>query len=306
MNQLSSATWKERSHFFQTIRKFFLEQNYLEVDTPNLVKKPSLEPFLDPYTLKLEHEQMGVLITSPEFSLKKILSEECPKIFELSHCFRSEEPGPWHSSEFRMLEWYTLHQTLEQLIEQCLNLISPLFPNLSHQTFTLEQWFQKHFHHGLDIHDMQTTLKQRDCQNIEGMDETEIFFRLFLPTEHELEKMGIVILRDYPAQQCSYSRIKNGTAQRFEIYVNGVEIANAYLEETRPDVLLKQLQHEQNERKKMNKEPFEIDLEFVHALEDIQVPTCGIALGLDRLFALQQNQKSIGQVSPYKNFSHSP
>ena len=153
---------------------------------------------------------------------------------------------------------------------------------------------------------MQTTLKQRDCQNIEGMDETEIFFRLFLPTEHELEKMGIVILRDYPAQQCSYSRIKNGTAQRFEIYVNGVEIANAYLEETRPDVLLKQLQHEQNERKKMNKEPFEIDLEFVHALEDIQVPTCGIALGLDRLFALQQNQKSIGQVSPYKNFSHSP
>lgn len=306
MNIISPETVKARALFFKSIRDFFENDDYIEVDTPQLVVHPSLEPFLDPYVVPIEGKGQGTLITSPEFSLKKVFSRELPKIFEISHCFRSEEPGPWHSSEFTMLEWYTLNQNLDQLIEQCQTLLKTYFPEAPCHVFTLEDWFQKHLGHGLDPDDMRKTLIDRGLEGIEKMSASEIFFRLFLPTESQLESMGIVFLKGYPAEQSSYAKVEQGYAQRFEIYIHGVEVANAYLEETRPQILLKKLTEEQEERKQMGKDPFSIDLDFVQALSEFEQPICGIALGLDRLFALSQNQTSLEGTSPYKNFSREP
>jgi len=303
MTPLSASIWKKRSHFFQTIRNFFLSQNYLEVDTPHLTRHPSLEPFLDPYVVDIEHRQHGVLITSPEFSLKKILSEECSKIFEFAHCYRSDEPGAWHRSEFRMLEWYTIRQNLDQLISQCSQLLRLLSPAIEIEVISLEQWFEQHYGHGLVIEHMRQTLMNQGCASAYEIDETEVFFRLFLPTESNLRAKGAVFFKDYPAAQCSYAKVIGAHAQRFELYINGVEIANAYLEETCPSILQAQLEKEQDLRAKMGKPTFSIDTEFTHALESIAEPIAGIALGLDRLFAVIEGQTSLDQTCPFENFA---
>lgn len=301
--KIEPRTLQQRSIFFQKIRDFFIHHDYLEIDTPHLVRHPSLEPFLDPYCIELDHKQQGVLITSPEFALKKALNHECPKIFEIAHAYRKDEPGPWHSSEFRMLEWYTINQTLDQLISQCQNLLKLFFPKLDMQTIELKDWFEMHYGHGFEPEQMKGTLHQRGLDHVENMDFSEMFFRLFLPTESKLNELGVVFLKGYPKEMCAYATTENGYAQRFEIYIQGIEVANAYQEEKSPDKLLQLLKKEQAQREKLNKPTFEIDFDFVNALKDIQEPISGIAMGLDRVFALSIGQSKLAGTSPFANFS---
>ena len=294
---------KQRSYFIQKVRQFFWDDNYLEVDTPHLVRYPSLEPYLDPYRIKLENDQDGVLITSPEFALKKTLSKSCPKIFEIAHAYRKDEPGPWHSSEFRMLEWYTVNQSLEQLIHQCQDLLKCFFPDLDVQTIELQKWFFENYGHGFEPEKIKETLIQQGVQNTENMDYNELFFRLFLPTESKLSSKGIVFLKGYPEELCAYATTQAGLAQRFEIYIQGIEVANAYLEEKDPLKLMQLLKKEQEQRRKLNKKVYDMDMQFVNALKDFAEPISGIAMGLDRVFALSVGRQELAQTSPFFNFN---
>jgi lysyl-tRNA synthetase class 2 len=301
--KLDPETLKQRSTFFQKVRQFFLDSDYLEVDTPHLVRHPSLEPFLDPYCIELEQKLHGVLITSPEFALKKILSRDSPKIFEIAHAYRKDEPGCWHTSEFRMLEWYTIDQTLDQLISQSKDLLKLFFPDLNAQTIELQDWFEKNFGHGFEQERMQKTLIDQGVEQVKNMDFNELFFRLFLPTESKLNELGIVFLKGYPEELCAYATTQAGLAQRFEIYIEGTEVANAYLEEKDPERLQQLLETEQNQRLKLNKDTFEIDIEFVNALKDFTEPISGIAMGLDRVFALSIGKHELAHTSPFSNFN---
>ena len=112
-------------------------------------------------------------------------------------------------------------------------------PDIPKHVMTINEWFEKELGHGVSREEMTKALAEKGLQGLDKMDETEMFFRLFLPTESKLEEMGMVVLKDYPSGQSSYSRVEGQVAKRFEIYVHGVEVANAYLEETRPSVLQK-------------------------------------------------------------------
>lgn len=303
---LDADILRQRSAFLQHVRQFFVNDAYLEVDTPHLVRHPSLEPFLDPYCVEVENGQQAVLITSPEFALKKLLSKTNPKIFEIAHAYRQDEPGPWHSSEFRMLEWYTLNQTLDQLILQCKDLLGLFFPDLPFQTIELQDWFREHYGHGFERELMQQTLSQQGIQHVEQMDYQELFFRLFLPTESKFSEMGLVVLKNYPKELCAYAGIYQGYAQRFEFYIHGIEVANAYQEEKNSDRLTDLLKAEQRKRQTLGKKTFEIDFEFVNALKNFSEPVSGIAMGLDRVFALFIGKKELAHTSPFYNFSRYP
>lgn len=125
MNELSREMLVKRSKFLSAIRRFFEERNYLETDTPFLKAVPSMEPYLDPFLVHSpSKKEKGYLITSPEYSLKEILSKGLERIYEIAHTFRSGEEGsPYHSAEFLMLEFYTVGMKLDGLMDFCTELL---------------------------------------------------------------------------------------------------------------------------------------------------------------------------------------
>jgi elongation factor P--(R)-beta-lysine ligase len=299
MNKLTPDIIEKRSHFFKSVRDFFYEKGFIEVDTPHLVHMPSLEPYLDPYCVQVENNETNYLITSPEYAMKKILSFGCEKIFEIAHAYRSNEKGKWHAREFLMLEWYWVDSDLNMLIEMCNQLLNKLLKkNLHKNVFTLEQWFELNFNHGCNRNSLEKNLLLKD-EDVESMSYEDLFFKLFLLTENKLKEFGLVFLIDYPAELRAYSTVRGNIAERFEIYFNGVELANAFNEERSNEELHLITKKEQDKRKSLNKPYFEIDEDFVNSLSKIEKNITGIALGLDRLFAIYQNKDNLSEVCFY-------
>ena len=299
LNPLSPETLQRRHELKKITRTFFEQQGFVEADTPTLVEWPSCEPHLDPYEVQLEHGQKGYLTSSPEFGLKKILKTGLPKVYELSHSYRSHERGHWHSREFLMLEWYVRGFELQDMMDHCRSFLSHLFPKLPQQQFTITEWMVRHGIPDLHPETLRAHCSQKGVLDVEQMDPDEAFFRSFLPTESALEELGIVFLSHYPSSQCSYATTKHGFAQRFEVYIHGIEVGNAFEEQKDPHVLREHLKQEQSERKKLGKNALGTDLDFVHALEHIPEPISGIAMGWDRLFSIWNQKQSLRDSSPF-------
>jgi lysyl-tRNA synthetase class 2 len=291
----------KRHQFKKLTRSFFEKNGFIEVDTPVLVQWPSCEPHLDPYRVEIEHGQSAYLSSSPEFGLKKIMGSGLDRIYELSHAFRSNELGDWHSREFIMLEWYVKGFQLSQLREQCSDFLKELFPSLPFHCFTVEQWMQANGIPDLNRKTLLRLCQEKGVTNIENMDDEEAFFRLFLPTESKLKEMGIVFLSDYPESQCSYATVKHHKAQRFEVYVNGIEVGNAFEEEKNKYNLRQQIDKERKERIALNKNSLGVDEAFLEALDHISDPISGIAMGWDRLFSLWIQELNLRNSSPFTN-----
>ena len=301
---LSDDVWKKRADFRQQTRKFFDDHGYLEVETPHLLRRPSLEPHLDPYPVDLEHGKKGYLNTSPEVNLKKLLgSTQLKKIYELAHSYRSGERGGWHRSEFIMLEWYARGYLLQDLMEECSVFLESLFPSLPQHQIKVSDWFKKNLGIAPEFDSMRQYLGSQGLGKVEEMDWSECFFRLFLPTESKLEPMGIVFLYDYPEELSSYAKVKGGVAKRFEVYLHGVEVGNAFEERTSRHDMLEQLQKEERERAELQKERLFIDDEFAGALDHIKEPVSGIAMGWDRLFSLWLGDEELEKNCPYPNWA---
>jgi elongation factor P--(R)-beta-lysine ligase len=194
LNALSPEIWKQRSDFKKLTRQFFDELGFIEIDTPFLVEWPSLEPHLDPYQVGMENQQRAFLSSSPEFGLKKSLGQGCTKVYELAHSYRSHEQGPWHSREFIMLEWYQVGLELQGLLQQCSHFLKILFPHLPQHRFRVQEWMARHGFSDISGPALKAVLQEQGCPNTETMDADEAFFRLFLPTESQMETMGIVFL----------------------------------------------------------------------------------------------------------------
>lgn len=299
MRTLNPSAWRRRAELKRKARSFFHDRDYLEVETPHMVDLPTLEPHLDPYGVSAEEESGAHLITSPEIGLKKVLGQGMERIYEFAHSYRSAERSPWHSREFVMLEWYRVGCVLEQCMDEVEAFLALFFPDLPPRRFTLEQWFREHLDLPLEGGAWRERLVQQGVEGVDGMDEDECFFRLFLPTESILESMGLVLLSHYPQGQCSYAEVESNRALRFEVYAKGVELANAYQEERSPVKLRSHMEKERSLRSRMKKNPLDIDEDFVHALEGIEKPICGIALGWDRLVALEMGQKDLLGSSPF-------
>lgn len=305
-NKTLQQTLRGAMEIRRLIREWFRMQEFVEVETPVLTRTPGQEPHLSVFETRAQTAS-GVddayFITSPEYALKKLLAAGFPKIFELARCFRNNEPtGVLHNPEFTMLEWYradTDYQGIMNDVEQMVSWIAR------------ELWKIKDFDckikvdltapwERLSVKDAFACYASVDIEKeFERSDFEDWFFKTFLTRiEQKLGKERPTILYDYPACMAALARLKQDDpryAERFEVYVNGIELANAFSELTDPDEQRKRFLHEQEQRKADGKPVYPLDESFLSALSEM--PRCGgIALGVDRLAMCLLDAKSIHEV----------
>ena len=283
-----------RSLVIQAIRDFFTQKSYLEVETPIRTPKIIPEAHIDPVLTEECYLQ-----ASPELYMKRLLSKDFKKIFQICKCFRKNERGVHHLPELTMLEWYAKDDTYRDLMDQCQALIKFIAAQLGlenqikyqgkiinldkqWQKITVEQAFK-------DFADktLETALKD----NI--FDET-----LSFQIEPALGNKTPAFLYDYPASLASLSKLRNDNhkySQRFEFYMAGIELANGFTELTDPAEQKLRFEKENHIRILNNLHPIDLPDRFLKDLETM--PDCaGIALGIDRLVMILCNTASIDDV----------
>lgn len=318
--------YRMRERVFSAIREFFAAEGFLEVETPLLVPVPSIEPNLEVFETNLLDERRrsarAFLITSPEYALKKLLAAGLPKIFQLAKCFRNAEGrSRLHNLEFTMLEWYRTQTTYTQIMKDCENLLCHIArkclptKHLSYQGNTIDlsapwerisvrQAFKKYAQ--VSVFDLFEKEQRSRIARQKGysVDETttgeELFHQIFL---NEIEpKLGFgkpTILYDYPSALSSLARVSPKDAsvvERFEFYICGIELGNAFSELTDEEEQRNRFQADHQERQKLGKTEYPLDEEFLDALES-GIPECaGIAVGVDRIVMLFADVPAVAQT----------
>lgn len=293
----------KRAATLASIRHYFTQQQVLEVETPLLGKFPVTDPQLD--NLRVENPfavtQAGsdsnylYLATSPEYSMKQLLSLGSGSIYQISKAFRQDEPGRLHAMEFTMLEWYRIDYDMDALIDDVAALIHRLIPNAGVEKISYREAFIRYA--GVDpltatSDDLELIAKQK--MDVSFADQSkDVWLDLLLThcVEEHLGKNGMTFLYDYPESQSALARLAVNSdgqtiAKRFELYMNGIELANGYYELTDSVEQMSRFESDNQQRLKAGEPAREIDTGLVAAL-DRGLPKCsGVALGIDRLLLL--------------------
>lgn len=309
-----------RAKILREIRNYFEEQDFLEVEPPTLVRAPGLE-----INIKAVRAGRGYLITSPEYSMKRLLAGGLERIFTTARVFRSEEEGKQHSVEFTMLEWYRAWATLddivsdtEQIVGRAVNAVrgrcsvrvdmrevdlSPPWKRL-----TVSEAFNRWAGFGLIGYESPEALRQKMTRN--GIDPgqavhwDDLFYICFVDRiQPGLATLNhAVLLTEWPIALAALARCKPEApewALRFEAYVGGVELANAFDELTDATEQHARFEREQLMRQERNLEVYPIDPRFMSALHEGLPPSAGIALGVDRLAMLAAGASELRTVSAF-------
>jgi lysyl-tRNA synthetase class 2 len=317
--------YEDRSAIIRAVRDFFWSKDFLETDTPLAVKHPGQEPYLNPVPLTI-HDPHGQaetlhLITSPEFSLKKLLASGFEKIFSITKCFRDYESfGGNHNTEFTMIEWYRAPGTLTAIMDDTEELFKAVGRRLGRESVvyknttvpincvwerkTMKQLWAEYVGVNLDEYLERESLQQlaKDKQlSVGDSDEYEdIFFKLFLNLiEPNLGFSRPIFVYDYPKRMSSLSKAcahDSRYAERFELYVAGLEIANAFGELTDSVEQASRLEADRALRAKLGRDTWPVDPSFIAALRSGMPEAGGIALGIDRMVVLFTGAKDINEV----------
>ncbi len=283
-----------RARTIQSIRRFFVERDYLEVETPHLIPAPPPEPHIDAVgsgTLYLH--------TSPELCMKRLLAAGYPKIFQICRCFRHGERGDLHIPEFTLLEWYEAGIDYITLMEECERLIL----SVSHDI----RGTKKIHHHGMEI-DLKAPWERISVSEAFGRyarmtPETALEQGVFdtVMVEEVEPHLGVTrptFVYDYPAQLAALARLKRespGFAERFEIYIAGLELANGFSELIDAKEQRERFKKDRQRRKSRGKQIYPMPERFLQALEHMP-EAAGIALGVDRLVMILAGRSRIDDV----------
>lgn len=264
------------------------------METPFLIPAPAPETHIDALPAG-----SGFLHTSPELCMKRLLCAGYPKIFQICHCFRQAERGSLHLPEFTLLEWYQAYKDYRDLMDECEELFVFINRELGRgeelifqgQTISLQKPWERltvsaAFKQYTDL-DLATALAQ-DCFD-------ELMVTRIEPC---LGKNRPTFLKDFPASRAALARLnkKNpGTAERFELYLAGLELANAFSELNDAAEQAQRFKKEQAQRAALHKTVYPWPQKFIEALPDMP-PAAGIALGVDRLVMLFADQLQIDAV----------
>lgn len=308
------------SVFKRAVGDFFLQEGFTEVLTPSLVLCPGTEPTLEVFETDWIHgkkKQRRYLPTSPELHLKKALARGYSPIFEVAKVFRNGESGPQHACEFWMLEWYRSFAKLSDIRRDFFCLVEYLrlrFPEGRNPTgvraLTMKEVFRDFFRRlsiPVEIAPdwsredyLRLTLKlglideARSSQYSVG----DLFFLIFMEIERSFDLEYVYVISDWPPFQSALARCSSdGWAQRFEIYWQGLELANAFYELNNPEIQRSRFKTDLEEKKRLGRNPIEIDEDFLKALDQGLPPSSGIALGVERLFMAFFGVKDIKELS---------
>ena len=328
---LNKANLEARARIVRAIRFFFDSQGFLEVQTPALQVSPGLEPHLQAFRTELIDPRGGgrstrYLHTSPEFAMKKLLAAGLDRIYQISLVYRNRERSRTHHPEFSMLEWYRAHAPYTDLMSDCEGLLRAcaraaggdgrltwngvsVDPSQPFEWLTVADAFTRYAETDLlaTIDDpLQPTPEKlrAACRNLgisSAPDDSweDLFFRIFLERiEPRLGAVSPTILYDYPVSMAALSRPRPDAphlAERFEIYVGGLELANAFGELTDPVAQRARFEADMDKKQRLYGERYPIDEDFLAALAQMP-PASGIALGVDRLVMLATGAGDIEQV----------
>ena len=315
---------ESRSRLYTNIREFFLSRGYLELDTPILAPDLIPEPTIDNFETVFENEFAGsrslYMIPSPEIFMKKLIADGAGSVFEITKCFRnSEQLGRLHNPEFTMLEYYTVDFDekdsieltklflKETAIEGCPS--SVLAPWLE---MTVREAVIKYA--GVDIDKLQKKCDLRQAALEKGLHVPEneswddTFNRIFCTfVETSIPKDRPVLLTDYPKQIKCLAKEEGNCKRRWELYINGIEVANCYYEENNPSLVRQYYREEYQSlieaRTENGKVIPDCDISFADCFETF--PKCsGVAIGLDRLLMAETGSNDIKDVLlfPYESF----
>ena len=288
---------KRRAFIYRIIRSFFNEQGFLEVETP--IRSPAIAP---------EKEIIPVdsagwfLSTSPELYMKRLLAAGYDKIYQFSRCFRKDERGNFHNPEFTLLEWYRKGASYEQMMQDTEQLVTGV-------AFKLKMGNTLHYRNNtIDLSLPWPRLTVSEAfQKFAGWDplvDTDV--RRFdedtvLKVIPKFNPLRPIFLVDYPAPMASLARLKPGNpyvAERAEVFIGGLELANAYSELINQKEQEMRFRKEIEEIKKTQDRVAPMPDKFIKAIPHL--PECaGIALGIDRLIMLFCDAASIDEVIPF-------
>lgn len=287
---------QQRAKILNALRNFFAGRGFLEVETPILCYSPGVEAHLSAFETYLNKKKM-YLITSPEFHMKRLLSAGFSKVFQVTKAFRTDENGRLHNPEFTMVEWYRVNCNYTKIMEDCEELVeeltyaihkSPIVPEVEHvrASLCLEKPFKR-----ITFRDAFIKFANVDPIALSREDRDRI---LSDQVAHNLGKDKPIFLVDFPADQGSLGLIRDGEyAERFELYIDGVEIANGFTEITDVNDFLDRCKKEQEERERLGLSVYPIDQRYIQMLEEGLPPCAGVALGFDRLVMMICGAKDI-------------
>jgi lysyl-tRNA synthetase class 2 len=296
--QALAPALEARAKILRAIRRFFDERGFLEIETPIRIPAPPPEVHID-----AEPSGPAFLRTSPELHMKRLLAAGYSRIYQMGPCFRRGEFGARHHPEYTMLEWYRADADYTDILLDTKTLLQEVARQIHGKT-TIP-------YHGrnisLDIWE-RMTVSQAFIQSA-GWDPAVDFdadrFDLDLvdKVEPALPLDAPVVLMDYPALAAALSRRKASdprVAERWELYIAGMELANAYTELTDVEEQISRFEQWNQQREALGKARYPRDEAFLQALKNGMPPAGGIALGVDRLVMLLTDSSSLDDVLAFR------
>ena len=299
-----------RAAMLQRARTFFEERNILEVDTPILSRYAVSDPQIESIevTLQLDPGKSWFLHTSPEYCMKRLLSAGYPDIYEICKVFRDAEVGRHHQPEFTMVEWYRLNFGLKDIMQDTIDFITTLLDTASFDKPPMFLSYAKVFSEFIGIDSMTAdinTLAQvvsADNQLKISLDDNRDNWLNLIFAEKiacNIPSDRLTVVYHYPASQAALAQIcpnDTSVADRFEIFVGTLELANGYVELVDPKEQISRFETDQSIRKQTGKPQRQLDETLIAALQS-GLPACaGVAVGLDRLHMLNEGSDDIRET----------
>lgn len=283
-----------RAGFLQRLRHFFSERNFLEVETPIRIPSPAPEEYIEAIP-----SGSWFLQTSPELCMKRLLAAGYPRIFQFCKCFRADERGNRHLPEFTMLEWYAASFDYQDLMDQCEALLTTTLKDMGHpqnitwqgKTIRLTPPWERIT--VTDAFSRYAPISLQDALAKNQFDEILV--------EHIEPHLGCdrpAFLYDYPSKMAALAKIKEtdpAVAERFELYIGGMEIANGFSELTDAQEQRQRFEEAFAARTARHRARYAMPENFLAALEHLP-PSAGIALGIDRMIMILADTAHIDDI----------
>lgn len=283
-----------RAVIINEIRRFFIDRDYIEVETPLRIPAPAPESYIDAIP-----SGSWFLHTSPELCMKRLLASGFDRIFQICRCWRDGERGSLHLPEFTMLEWYRAGRNYLDLMDECESLVAEIAMvtggketiDFNGRQISLTSPWER-----ITVHD---AFRRFSPVSMEEALESDRFDEIMVS---EIEpRLGVSkpsFIYDYPAERGALARLKLDdptVAERFELYIGGLELANAFTELVDADEQRQRFHHEETFRCSLGKSPYPVPEKFLAELPDMP-PSAGIALGVDRLVMVLIDASCIDEV----------
>ncbi len=312
-----TASWenlRRRSALLQRLREFFVARGFLEVETPLLSRESVVDRHLDPFestyfpggVAAREQGETLYLQTSPEAAMKRLMAAGGEAIFQVTRSFRNAERGRRHNPEFTLVEWYRRGDSMQAGMERLDTLLQALLGTSAAERLTYRDAFQRYLNldpHAATLSQLQSAATEQGVSAPPGFEEADrdSWLQLLLVerVEPHLGQTRPTLLCDYPPSQAALAQVRPGppaVAERFELYYQGIELANGFHELLDADVLRRRMAEENAGRLREGKAPLPGPARLLAAMQHGLPSCCGVALGFDRVAMLAVGAKSIDEV----------